>query len=782
MGYLIKLNKRKPPVSIGNKALNLFRLSRNGIQIPETYVVSWKAYQHYLQDNVALVDQLRRELAKNIEADTLYAVRSSANIEDSIDRSFAGQFKSVLNVTSVDGVFQAIWSIWGTAKSAQVVSYLKMHGITARDLYMAVIIQKMIQPVFAGVVLSRNPVTGADEIVVEAVEGCGEALVQTGVTPMRWINKWDNWISQPEPNGFPQSLIDQIVTETRLISEKLKAHVDLEWVYDGKQLYWLQVREITTLNQHNVYSNHISKEMVPGMIKPLIGSVNIPLVCAMWVRILTELLGKTSVKAEDLAKPFYYRVYFNMGTMGQIFQEIGLPADSVETLMGIFPDVEKPSMRPTLKTYLHLPSILAFLFEKWQFAGRMHKALPRIEQRFQTFDYQTASQLEENELLNEIDRLFDIVQEAAYYNIVGPLLLAMYNQVLKNQLAKKGVDFSEFDLMAGVPEITNYDPTYHLHVLHERFINLDPDIQDKVRSCTYAEFISLPELDNFQNQVTSFIDRFGYLSDNGNDFSFIPWRESPDVVLALILNFTPASKDSKRKIRLEDLSLRGFARLGFLFFYKRAREFHLLRERIGAAYNHGYGLFRYYYLALGSHLVQRGLIDTAEDIFFLRDEEVRHLVAGASPSPTARELIARHKEDIKRFSDITLPTVIYGDDPPPVEDTATEKLIGVPTSIGHYTGRVTVVRGLSDFNKVEEGDVLVIPYSDVGWTPLFARAGAVIAESGGMLSHSSIIAREYNIPAVVSVANATNLPDHAIITVNGHSGEVIIHQENHQEL
>lgn len=781
MAYLIKLNKRKPPVSIGNKALNLFHLSRNGIHIPETYVVSWKAYQHYLQDNVALVDQLRQELAQNIESDTLYAVRSSANIEDSIDRSFAGQFKSVLNVKSVDGVFQAIWSIWGTAKSEQVVSYLKMHDITAQDLYMAVIIQKMIQPVFAGVVLSRNPVTGADEIVVEAVEGCGEALVQTGITPMRWINKWDNWISQPESNGFPQSLIDQIVTETRLISEKLKAHVDLEWVYDGKQLYWLQVREITTLNQHNVYSNHISKEMVPGMIKPLIGSVNIPLVCSMWVRILTELLGKTSVKPEDLAKPFYYRVYFNMGTLGQIFQEIGLPADSVETLMGIFPDVEKPSMKPTLKTYLHLPSILAFLFEKWQFSGRMHKALPRIEQSFQSFDYQTANQLGEMELLAEIDRLYDVVQEAAYYNIVGPLLLAMYNQVLKNQLAKKGIDFSEFDLMAGVSEITNFDPTCHLHALHEQFIELDPAIQERIRCCTYAEFINIPDLDDFQNQVMAFMDRFGYLSDNGNDFSFIPWRESPDMVLDLILNFTPASKDGKKKVRLEDLNLCGFARVRFLFFYKRAREFHLLRERIGAAYNHGYGLFRYYYLALGSHFVQRGLTDNADDIFFLQDEEVRHLVAGTSPSLNARELVAHHKETIKRFTNISLPTIIYGDDPPPIEDASTEKLIGVPTSIGHYTGKVTVVRGLSDFNKVEQGDVLVIPYSDVGWTPLFARAGAVVAESGGMLSHSSIIAREYNIPAVVSVANATNLPDHAIITVNGQSGEVIIHQELSQE-
>ena len=88
------------------------------------------------------------------------------------------------------------------------------------------------------------------------------------------------------------------------------------------------------------------------------------------------------------------------------------------------------------------------------------------------------------------------------------------------------------------------------------------------------------------------------------------------------------------------------------------------------------------------------------------------------------------------------------------------------------------MRGIKDFNKVRQGDVLVIPYSDVGWTPLFARAGAVVAESGGLLSHSSIVAREYNIPAVVSVAGATQLLDQTLVTVNGHNGEVLIHNDH----
>jgi pyruvate,water dikinase len=562
-----------------------------------------------------------------------------------------------------------------------------------------------------------------------------------------------------------------------LISKKLKSHVDLEWVYDGQQLYWLQVREITTLNQHNVYSNHISKELIPGIIKPLIDSINLPLVCSMWVRLISEMLGKTSVQAEDLAKSFYYRVYFNMGTLGQIFEQAGFPADSVETLMGIFPeDVQKPRMKPTLRTFLRMPRMSIFLLKMWLFAGQMQNAIPILEDKFRTFDYKNAHKLNENQILGEINRLYKTVQEAAYYNIVGPLLMAMYNQVLKRQLTNLGIEFSTFDLMAGAKELTEYDPTFHLHRLHEQYKRIDPALQDQIRNCSFSEFEKIQGINQFKHQVLDFLEQFGYLSDNGNDFSAIPRRESSDMVLDLIVNFTPSTEDTSKKTGLNEINLRGIARSRFILFYQRAREFHLLRERISAVYTFGYGLFRNYYLALGSILVNKGLIDEPVDIFYLRASQVKQLISGTKPDLDAHQVIANHKADMERYADISLPTVIYGDELPPVSDDSLEKLVGVPTSIGHYTGKVAVVRGIYDFSKVQKGDVLVIPYSDVGWTPLFARASAVVAESGGLLSHSSIIAREYNIPAVVSVAGATRLPDQALVTVNGHTGEVIIHQ------
>jgi pyruvate,water dikinase len=169
-----------------------------------------------------------------------------------------------------------------------------------------------------------------------------------------------------------------------------------------------------------------------------------------------------------------------------------------------------------------------------------------------------------------------------------------------------------------------------------------------------------------------------------------------------------------------------------------------------------------------------------EDIFYLEWPEVRRFAAGGGTEqlPSAAAPVAARRQAMEEAADAMLPEIIYGDQTPPRETMGRigGKLKGIPTSRGYYRGRVCVVQSVEQFGQVAAGAVIVIPYSDVSWTPLIAKAGAVVAESGGTLSHSSIVAREYNLPAIVSVTGACRLlTDNMEVTVDGYKGEITMH-------
>ena len=378
-------------------------------------------------------------------------------------------------------------------------------------------------------------------------------------------------------------------------------------------------------------------------------------------------------------------------------------------------------------------------------------------------------------MLASIDRLFEQVQETAYYNILGPLLMSMYNQMLKSQLARVGVDIIQFDLTAGMPELKDMDPSVHLARLSAVYESMPDPAQAAVLAGDLPNLRITEGAEEFCHAFDALIAQFGHLSDSGNDLTAVPWRENPGMILSLIADYACREGAMDGQIRLTDLKIHGPRKIFFTVIYRRARQFRLFREQISSIYTYAYGLFRVYFLALGRKMATHGLVDLPEDVFFLTRPELQDVVLGIPND--FRELIRQRKEEINRCRDVVLPTVIYGDEQPPLEPATGERFTGTPTSRGYYTGPARVVQGISDFHKVCEGDVLVVPFSDVSWTPLFARAGAVVAESGGMLSHSSIIAREYNIPAVVSVSGATRLRDGVLLSVDGYRGIVILHQE-----
>jgi phosphohistidine swiveling domain-containing protein len=773
--YIHNLRRRRIPKTIGNKARSLRLFIKEGFSTPTVHVCTWDAYQEYLENGAQVVEALRRELEATLKPGLRYAVRSSANLEDSLDLSFAGQFKSVLDAQGTDEVMQSIGSIWASTQSPAVQSYLDRNRLSRDQVRMAVLIQEMVSSQVSGVSFSRNPLTGMDEVVVEAVVGSGEALVQEGVTPDRWVYKWGTWIAQPEDSAIETNLIQEVVEGTKAIAQTYGRPVDLEWVYDGHAVHWVQLREITS-SDVPLYSNRISREVFPGIIKPLIWSINVPLVNGAWIRLLTELIGPNDLNPEDLAGCFYHRAYFNMGALGQVFEMMGFPRESLELLMGIEVEgPERPSFRPTPKTYALLPKMIRFALDKLRFNRKLDFCLPELQKQCQAHHTRRTENLDERELLERIDGVYATVQETAYYTIVAPLLMQAYNRFLKGQLGRLDVDFESFDLTGDMEELHSFEPNVHLARLHEEYGALDEGVQARIAEGGYRALGELAGTEALAHGIQRFLDRFGHLSDSGNDFSAVPWRENPDLVVRMVVDYVPPRARPGDAVRFDDLDVRGLQRRVLRWGYERARRYRLYREWVSSLYTYGYGLFRIYFLALGEHLAQRGILASREDIFYLYQDEVRGIVEGRDTAQQVQSLVEKRRAEIQEVERITPPTTIYGDTAPPVSPGTGKNLQGIATSRGHYKGPVKVLQGIQDFEKLEEGDVLVIPYSDVGWTPLFTRAGAVVAQSGGILSHSSIVAREYGIPAVVSVPGACLLEDGTLVTVDGYQGEVIVH-------
>lgn len=204
------------------------------------------------------------------------------------------------------------------------------------------------------------------------------------------------------------------------------------------------------------------------------------------------------------------------------------------------------------------------------------------------------------------------------------------------------------------------------------------------------------------------------------------------------------------------------------------------RQTVTNLYSYGYGLFRLFFLRISNIFIEKELIKERDDIFYLTFKEVQELIENVQIANNLRKKITKRKIEMINYKDFRLPEIIYDDYlPKPINnEKITKEMVGIPTSKGYYIGPVKVVKGIKDMDKIKKGDIIAIPYSDVSWTPLFSKAKAVISESGGILSHCSIVAREYKIPAIVSVDGATLLKDNMLIAVDAFKGKVSVLNDN----
>jgi phosphohistidine swiveling domain-containing protein len=784
---LVTLSPRGRPADrgrVGAKAASLAWLAGHGVPVPAAVAVPADIVARVAAGDARATELLAGALRRWLEPDGTYAVRSSPEGNDEALRSFAGQLETRLAVPA-HGVVDAIRAV-ARPDPERLAAYAARAGAPV-PLRIGVVVQEMVEARSAGIAFSRNPLTGLDEVVVEALPSRGDALAGEGATPDRWIRRWGSFTEEPARPRVPASVAEAVARETARLARAYGQPVDLEWAHDGNTTWWLQARPITGLDSVHVYSNRMARDMLPGVITPLVWSVNVPIVNSAWIGLLEEVAGPLDIRPEDLARSFGYHAYFDMTTLGSVLEAIGMPRDSIELLLGLPKGPEAPRFRGSRSTLRHLPRVVATA-RRTLHRGRWARAEVReMQERYEELAAIDPRSLDEPALLGRIDAIGVLARRAAYANIVVPMVMLAYDRALGSQLRAAGVDPASVDPAAARVDREGWEPNPALDRLHALAEALPDDARTDLAARRAQALDERAELAALRAALDAFIAQFGHLSETSNDFSKPSWREDRDAVVGLVLAH-PARVAAIEHAHVEGLEARvpPVRRPALRLLWRRSGAFRVYREAVGATWARSYGLFRGTFLALGARLAQRGILDRPDDVFFLALDEIRLLAAAAGPGDDrpadlpggeVRSLVARRRIEVAEAAELVVPEVVYGDAFVPHRrgEQARATLTGIPTSRGVVRGPARVIGGSADFARVAPGDVIVIPFSDVAWTPLFARAAGVVAESGGILSHSTIVAREYGIPCVVSVSGAcSEIPDGATIVVDGTAGSVVV--------
>jgi pyruvate, water dikinase len=745
---IVSLSQPLQPQKAGAKAATLSHLKQLGYPVPD----GWVLFPG--DDPQPLIEWLQPS-----EQEPL-VVRSSAIGEDSEFASAAGQYETILNITRREELLPAIAQCLASYDQSAAVQYRRDRGMP--EASMVVLIQKQICGVFSGVAFSRDPMTRqGNEVAIEALPGDATRVVSGQVTPesyrVRISESPESW-SLPDDRSLeiegsgevPPRLIQQVAWLARHLETQFQGvPQDIEWTFDGETLWLLQARSITTLVP--IWTRKIAAEVIPGVIRPLTWSINRPLTCGVWGQIFTIVLGKraTGLDFNQTATLHYSQAYFNASLLGQIFLRMGLPPESLEFLTR-GAKFSKPPLRSTLQ---NLPGLLKLVRQEL----RLERDFERDDRRqFSPFLNATRhpANWSDGELLTRIDLILNLLKIATYYSILAPLSAAIRKAMLK--VPDEQIDQGE------TPEVSA------LRELQRVAIAAQPLLKD--RQDVLNELAETAEGQQVLDQFEQVLNRYGYLSEVGTDIAVPTWREDPQPIRSLFAQFCrdplPPSIPQRGKSSVQ-------------------RRFDL-KGRVTKVYSRLLAELRVCFVALEAFWLKSELLTEAGDIFFLEWAEVQQ-VAQSDTKILERlpALIVQRRSQFLQDSQLTqIPAIVYGEDPPtPTLQnwSSSQQLQGIGASPGQVEGRIKVLRSLRDTREgslststeIDSNTILVVPYTDSGWAPLLARAGGLISEVGGRLSHGAIVAREYRIPAVMDLHNATQiLHDGQQVRIDGQRGTV----------
>ncbi len=776
-----------PPDKGGGKAAGLALLHRYGKKIPRTWVVT--------SDDKEVLGKF----TDTLPAGKSWAVRSSAEGEDSMEASFAGQYESYLNVKGKENIVKAVLQCFSTAGSEKIRAYRREKGLG--DAGMNVIIQEMIMPRAAGVLFTVDPVNNRhDRMSLSIVGGTAEQLMsgtQEGETLVFYKHRWE----LQSCRILTKENFSRLIREAMDIERAYGRPVDLEWAFDTDgTLYWLQMRPITGLSpvhmnelddrpryEKPVYTRANIGEMMPGPVTPLTRSTFGTAIDRGLQVFYTKSGIFKKVRDENIfIHAFYNHLFFDVMALYELPRRVWLSnKENLDfSVMGeVVPGI-------TLKKEVSFPrAFLNFIRVSRYMSGgpKAAKKLKKLEASFRLDCPGDAAAC-----YRLISDSMQVLLDAYDLHYVSSSQSGGYFTTILNIFSGGKPPRAEHHekvalLFTNIPDIESAQGLHALdhmaRMLAEvpgiRNAFIDASIDDSVH------YLSSSAPQQIQREWQKFIDRHGHRCVREAELREKEWRLDPSPVIeglkaktALLLNrSTIASNNTSfpaEKQYFKDLTT--FKRFMLKYFLPKARAAVARREQTKALAISVQHRFKTAYRHLAEILVQTNLLQDADQIFFLTHEELGRLIDGEEKQKWLY-LAEERRKLYPEMMQLSFPDISFGVPVPEEHDSNMRdgKLTGIPVSRGITEGRVRLVRSMEEARKLQQGEIMVSRYTDIGWTPFYSIIRGLITEIGSPLSHGAVVAREYNLPAVVSVKGALNtLKDGQQIRLDAIRGKVEI--------
>ncbi|MDQ8708060.1 rifamycin-inactivating phosphotransferase [Streptomyces sp. LHD-70] len=766
-------------------------------------------------------------------AQTACAVRSSATAEDLPTASFAGQQDTYLNVMGPTAVLQHVRRCWASLFTERAVTYRRRNGIDHRTVRMAVVVQRMVLPQASGILFTADPVTGHRKVAtVDAGFGLGEALVSGLVDPdvfkvrdgeivSRTIAAKQRAVDALPTGGTREVAVDaqrqrqpaltdeQVVRLVRL-GRRIEAHFgrpqDIEWCLADDDFEIVQSRPITTLfpvpevgdEENHVYLSVGHQQMMTDPMKPL--GLSLWRLTAMAP--MLEAGGRLFVDAtRRLAEPASRAAFLDLVGRGD-----PLTRDALETVLGredfLVPSLPNPNPNPNPNPSPDGPAaegppvggppapidtdpaLVTELIERSEASVAALERDIRTKTGPELFAFLLDAFTEHKKVLSDPLSMQAIMagMEATWW----------LNDKLGEWLGEKNA--ADTLTLSAPDNITSEMGLALLDVAD--VVRPHPELVAFLQGVEGDDFLDelskLPGGTEARDAIDAYLDRYGMRCVGEIDITRPRWRERPGTLVPVILdnvrNFAPRAAER----RFEEGRLRAEAKEHDVLSRLRAlpdghrkadetkRMIDRVRTFIGYREYPKYGIISRYFLykqallAEAGRLVQAGVLPEPEDAFYLTFQELHEAARSHEADP---RLIRERKDAFRSYHALTPPRVLTSDGEAVTgayrrDDVPDGALIGLPVSAGTVEGRARVILDMADAD-LEAGDILITPFTDPSWSPLFVGIAGLVTEVGGLMTHGAVIAREYGLPAVVGVEQATRLiRDGQRIRVHGTDGYV----------